>query len=136
MSYTPTNWATGDIITAEKLNNMESGIANKNIIIASIASEDAGQTYTCDKTVAEMKNFLEAGGVVFASVPQPPYHLIPLKGVMEPPNTVVILFEDNSSIINDGSVTISIVQISVSHSNGSEQDYVTLVARSATIQTT
>ena len=28
MSYTPTNWQTGDTITAEKLNNMESGIAN------------------------------------------------------------------------------------------------------------
>lgn len=28
MSYTPTEWVTGDTITAEKLNNMESGIAN------------------------------------------------------------------------------------------------------------
>lgn len=27
MSYTPTTWQTGDTITAEKLNNMESGIA-------------------------------------------------------------------------------------------------------------
>lgn len=27
MSYTPTEWKTGDVITAEKLNNMESGIA-------------------------------------------------------------------------------------------------------------
>ncbi len=27
-SYTPTTWANGDIITAEKLNNIEQGIAN------------------------------------------------------------------------------------------------------------
>lgn len=27
MSYTPTEWATGDVITAEKLNKMEQGIA-------------------------------------------------------------------------------------------------------------
>lgn len=27
-SYTPTTWATGDIITATKLNNIEQGIAN------------------------------------------------------------------------------------------------------------
>lgn len=27
MAYTPTEWATGDIITAEKLNKMENGIA-------------------------------------------------------------------------------------------------------------
>ena len=26
MSYTPTDWKTGDIITADKLNNMEGGI--------------------------------------------------------------------------------------------------------------
>ena len=30
MSYTPTEWQTGDTITAEKLNNMESGIAAVN----------------------------------------------------------------------------------------------------------
>lgn len=28
MSYTPNTWATGDTITAAKLNNMENGIAN------------------------------------------------------------------------------------------------------------
>lgn len=28
MSYTPTDWKTGDVITAEKLNNMEQGILN------------------------------------------------------------------------------------------------------------
>ena len=28
MSYTPTDWKTGDVITAEKLNNMESGIVD------------------------------------------------------------------------------------------------------------
>lgn len=28
MSYTPTEWKTGDVITAEKLNNIESGIVN------------------------------------------------------------------------------------------------------------
>lgn len=28
MSYTPTNWKTGDIVSSEKLNKMEEGIAN------------------------------------------------------------------------------------------------------------
>lgn len=32
MSYTPTEWKTGDVVTAEKLNNMESGIANSGNI--------------------------------------------------------------------------------------------------------
>lgn len=32
MSYTPTEWATGDVITADKLNNMESGIVGAGLI--------------------------------------------------------------------------------------------------------
>ena len=28
MSYTPNTWATGDIVTSEKLNHMEQGIAS------------------------------------------------------------------------------------------------------------
>ena len=33
MSYTPTNWSTGDTITAEKLNKMESGIEKSFMVI-------------------------------------------------------------------------------------------------------
>ena len=32
MSYTPTNWSSGDIITATKLNKIEQGLSNTNII--------------------------------------------------------------------------------------------------------
>ena len=28
MSYTPTNWQTGDVITAEKLNKLENGVSS------------------------------------------------------------------------------------------------------------
>ena len=61
MAYEATTWQTGDIITAEKLNNMESGIAalektkninitfdsyfgSKNYYIATTATQYAGQT--------------------------------------------------------------------------------------------
>ena len=30
MSYTPTTWATGDVVTAVKLNKLESGVSNFN----------------------------------------------------------------------------------------------------------
>lgn len=40
MAYTPTDWQTGDIITADKLNNMEDGIEN--------ALEKTGGTVTGD----------------------------------------------------------------------------------------
>lgn len=38
MSYTPTNWQTGDTITAEKLNNMESGIAESGVYTVNIVN--------------------------------------------------------------------------------------------------
>lgn len=31
MAYTPTNWNTGDVITAEKLNKLEQGVQNEQV---------------------------------------------------------------------------------------------------------
>ena len=31
MSYTPTTWSTGDVITAEKLNKLEQGVQNEQV---------------------------------------------------------------------------------------------------------
>lgn len=39
MAYTPTNWKTGDVITAEKLNNMESGIADCDTAITGLKND-------------------------------------------------------------------------------------------------
>ena len=39
MAYTPTNWKTGDVITAEKLNNMESGIADCDTAVTGLKEE-------------------------------------------------------------------------------------------------
>ena len=62
MSYTPTTWQTGDTITAEKLNNMESGIENANepfvITLTPTAQDYSG---TMDKTVAEIDAAYRAG---------------------------------------------------------------------------
>ena len=41
MSYTPTNWKTGDKVTAEKLNNIEDGIVNN--ALPSVTPEDDGK---------------------------------------------------------------------------------------------
>lgn len=41
MSYTPTNWQTGDVITAEKLNHAEEGIATASNVLLIEASYDA-----------------------------------------------------------------------------------------------
>lgn len=68
MSYVPTEWETGDVVTAEKLNNIESGIVNNNIYIASIISnvdESTGEeTVTLDKTWQEIFNATQTGRLV------------------------------------------------------------------------
>lgn len=62
MAYTKNNWQTGDTVTAEKLNHMESGIENANepfiVTLTPTAQDFSG---TMDKTVAEINAAYEAG---------------------------------------------------------------------------
>lgn len=53
MSYTPTNWQTGDTITAEKLNKLENGVAQGDKLIV-YASPNGDGTATMDKTWQEI----------------------------------------------------------------------------------
>lgn len=56
MSYIPTEWKNGDIITSEKLNKIENGIASAgggtNILFATVDMSTA----TLDKTWQELAN--------------------------------------------------------------------------------
>lgn len=64
MTYTPTEWKNGDIITAEGLNNIENGIVNAGsalIVQAPVASGG----YTCDHTVQEIYDAISSGTLVF-----------------------------------------------------------------------
>jgi len=62
MSYTPTQWQTGDTITAEKLNNMESGIENANEpFVVTLTPTAADMSGTMDKTVGEIYEAYQAG---------------------------------------------------------------------------
>ena len=57
MSYEKTTWETGDIVTAEKLNNIENGIENAgggSTFVVNVEFEVSG--LTCDKTWAEILN--------------------------------------------------------------------------------
>lgn len=49
MSYTPNNWQTGDIITAEKLNNMEQGISSAaklaNVFMAAVGFDTGTKNF-------------------------------------------------------------------------------------------
>lgn len=73
MSYTPNTWATGDTITAAKLNSMEDGIANAgggwDAIIRLTHAENSGYDDTenitpsiVDGTFADLAAKIQGGG--------------------------------------------------------------------------
>ena len=62
MSYEPTNWKTGDVVTSTKLNHMEQGIAAAGqMIIVRIDPE----TTTMQSTWQEIYDALRAGVFVY-----------------------------------------------------------------------
>lgn len=61
MAYQKTIWNTGDIITAEKLNNIENGIENnQNIFNITITQDDNDDSWS-DKTASEIKEAADQG---------------------------------------------------------------------------
>lgn len=64
MSYTPTEWNTGDIVTAEKLNNLESGVLSASgggSFVIGVTSEN--DTDTLDKTWKEIHDAMASGQI-------------------------------------------------------------------------
>ena len=70
MAYTPTEWKSGDVITAEKLNNIEEGISNSNIFIVNISAHGSGGSYTVtsDKTYTEIRAAYDAGKIIIGNI--------------------------------------------------------------------
>lgn len=62
MAYEKQTWATGDTITAQKLNHMEDGIAGAGGVLVVGLQED-GQTL--NKTWQEIFNLMKSGTIVF-----------------------------------------------------------------------
>lgn len=88
MAYTPTNWKDGDIISAEKMNKLEQGVAESGgggvLLVNVTESSDGGggsvavnsaspmlnsvgdsSTFTADKTYAEVDAAVKAGKMVY-----------------------------------------------------------------------
>lgn len=55
MAYTPTQWETGDIITAEKLNKAEQGIAAANPVFIPVTYDEAANAYVLGASYNELK---------------------------------------------------------------------------------
>jgi len=82
MSYTPTEWNNGDVITAEKLNKLENGVAaggsGGGVLVVNITESDG--VYTTDKTAGEIKAAFESGTPVVI----PSSHTVPEAGYTVP----------------------------------------------------
>lgn len=65
MSYTPTNWQTGDTVTAEKLNKMEQGIETaSDVFIVTLTPTAQDFSGTIDKTWGEVGEAYKAGKTI------------------------------------------------------------------------
>lgn len=67
MAYTPTEWVTGDVITAVKLNKLENGVAAIDGVMV-VEAEAEGDTLTLDATYAEIAAAMTANIPVFVKL--------------------------------------------------------------------
>ena len=56
MAYSPTNWQTGDTITATLLNHAEQGISDNDTAISTEASERASADNTLDGKIGTLSS--------------------------------------------------------------------------------
>ena len=61
MSYEPTNWKSGDVVTSAKLNKMEQGIASAGGPVITTTDDDTG---AIGLTWQEVYNAMDAGNLV------------------------------------------------------------------------
>lgn len=73
MSYEPTTWKTGDVVTSTKLNKMEQGIADAGggsggggVLVVNMTADQQARTVTLDKTWQEIYDAITGGKSVIA----------------------------------------------------------------------
>lgn len=64
MTYTPTNWVRGDIVTSAKLNKLEQGVAS-TVFVVTLSYDEETSTYSTDKPYADILAAYEAGANLF-----------------------------------------------------------------------
>ena len=72
MGYNKTTWATGDIVTSEKLNNIENGVSGNEPFIVNFTLNDTDGSATsgsgtADKTAAEIYQAWQDGKVIIGA---------------------------------------------------------------------
>ncbi len=64
MAYTPTEWKSGDVITAEKLNNMEEGISDSNVLIVNTHWDNTTSKDMIDLPFEKMVEATNSGKII------------------------------------------------------------------------
>ena len=83
MSYTPTVWVTGDVITDEKLNHLENGIKDNSGFLVTITAVDGDAVLRMDKTYAEIKAVFTSNRPVFSVIePSEGFNANPVYGMV------------------------------------------------------
>lgn len=68
MSYTPTEWKSGDKVTAAKLNNIEQGIVAASGLVTMTVDEQTGVA-TLDKSYNDIEAMLASGVLPLIAAP-------------------------------------------------------------------
>lgn len=63
MSYEPTVWAAGDVVTATKMNKIEQGISGNTGLIVNMEEEDG--THILSERFSTIADCIESGGMVY-----------------------------------------------------------------------
>lgn len=68
MSYDPTNWKTGDVVTSAKLNKLEQGVAaGSGVLVVHSNYDETSGTEVLDKTAFEIFSASSDGKVVISA---------------------------------------------------------------------
>ena len=71
MSYTPTEWQTGDVVTAEKLNKLENGVMSGALYMLVTYDENTGIS-TLDASYDDIISAINNGQMIFCKTEAPP----------------------------------------------------------------
>lgn len=69
MAYTPTEWETGDVITADLLNHAEQGIADASPLILETTYDDATHVMTIEGKFSDISDAFSAGRLIYVIDP-------------------------------------------------------------------